>query len=123
MIKDTLKQLDYKILFILLSIIFALIALQSLKQRNANYSEKLWFHTDLKYKYKISRDFIAKNTLKGMKKTAIENMLGKPDTIKDHRYSYTLLADDIILWRKYLVIEFNPKSQRVVKAEIQHWNI
>jgi len=63
------------------------------------------------------------NVFQQSAKNCTLGLLGQPDKIIGNKFSYELLSDQIILWRKYLIIEFNQDKDEVVSAGIQHFDI
>lgn len=69
------------------------------------------------------RNYPGDNTFVQSAKRCTISLLGKPNKVVGNKFSYELLSDEIILWRKYLIIEFDFDKDEVTSAKIVHFDI
>lgn len=54
-------------------------------------------------------------------KLCVLAFFGTPNKVIGNKFSYELISDEIILWRKYLIIEFN--NEEITSTKIVHFDI
>ncbi len=119
-------------------IAFALIVtgvVVSSKKKDMEFSRNN-FRSDLKTRNKVARYIVKHKTLQApdvCKKysvpvdsaknthTCVRYLLGDPYKSTDNKLVYTVLSDEIVLWRKYLVVEFNKDNTEVTNVTLQHF--
>lgn len=70
---------------------------------------------------KLCENFANKASLDTDKKACIKYILGEPDIVQDNKFTYIVFSDEIILWRKYLVIQFSKNKNEISSVELNHF--
>ena len=100
--------------------------------------EKNRFRVDKKYSYQMAK-YLVRHKLPGTYEfcrsaplghnrygqsatKCTTDQLGPPDKVAGNKYLYELLNDEIIIWRMYLVIEFDLQKDEVISADIYHFD-